>query len=104
MKERRCKVDASGEDSVFVIDRGDLGSITFVLVQTGVERGHYYTGIFRALSVLGTARLHVWQDDHNSLTQDREPLHDVRQRPTPVALFGAVKEECAHARVTAGEH
>lgn len=31
--------------------------ITFVLAQTGVERGTYHIGIFRALSVLRTARL-----------------------------------------------
>lgn len=31
--------------------------ITFILAQTGVERGHYHIGIFRALSVLRTARL-----------------------------------------------
>ncbi|KAH9024879.1 Ion transport protein-domain-containing protein, partial [Lactarius pseudohatsudake] len=31
--------------------------ITFVLAQTGAERGRYHIGIFRALSVLRTARL-----------------------------------------------
>lgn len=31
--------------------------ITFILAQTGVERGQYHVGIFRALSVLRTARL-----------------------------------------------
>ena len=31
--------------------------ITFILAQTGVERGRYHIGIFRALSVLRTARL-----------------------------------------------
>ena len=31
--------------------------ITFILAQTGVERGKYHIGLFRALSVLRTARL-----------------------------------------------
>jgi hypothetical protein len=31
--------------------------ITFILAQTGVERGQYHIGIFRAFSVLRTARL-----------------------------------------------
>jgi hypothetical protein len=76
--------------------------ITFILAQTGVERGRYHIGIFRALSVLRTARLltitsgttvsatsrgsfSTWTDrsrnslphsffaDHHALTQNRAP-------------------------------
>jgi hypothetical protein len=31
--------------------------ITFILAQTGVEHGSHHIGLFRALSVLRTARL-----------------------------------------------
>ncbi|KAF8260561.1 hypothetical protein EI94DRAFT_1706200 [Lactarius quietus] len=77
-----CKRNASEEDAVFAIDRGDLGSvppssqetlvlpfhwarinssaviaswITLVFTQTGVERRRYLIGIFRAFRA--TARL-----------------------------------------------
>ena len=64
--------------------------ITFILAQAGVERGRYHIGIFRALSVLRTARLLAITSgttvkcyiarrmekltrvtDHHALTQDR---------------------------------
>ena len=66
--------------------------ITFILAQAGVEHGRYHIGIFRALSVLRTARLlaitsgttvkcYIAQRmekltrfaDHHALTQDRAP-------------------------------
>jgi hypothetical protein len=61
--------------------------IAFILAQTGVEHGRYHIGIFRALSVLRTARLLAITSGTTVSTTSRSPFGRRKEKLTRVCFF-----------------